>query len=170
MDKINVITRPAFFSMGIQIKLSVAIMRKYGLTTRIFSVEIYRADLCIEFKTHNFWLTKISIYVVYYEELFYQHVVFQVNLLEFVAKQYYYRKFIYQIVYPIYNRYKNVSKTDVRQSWIKNPKSAPPRQTKTMEELFPAPDRFVNYRLEHNNFISLVYIKICLICIFSTCI
>uniref|UniRef100_A0A8W8MLH2 YqaJ viral recombinase domain-containing protein n=1 Tax=Magallana gigas TaxID=29159 RepID=A0A8W8MLH2_MAGGI len=42
--------------------------------------------------------------------------------------------------------YKNVSKTDVRQSWIKNPKSAPPRQTKTMEELFPAPDRFVNYR------------------------
>eukprot|EP00105_Crassostrea_gigas_P016165 XP_011433448.1 PREDICTED: uncharacterized protein LOC105332515 [Crassostrea gigas] len=41
--------------------------------------------------------------------------------------------------------YKNVSKTDVRQSWIKNPKSAPPRQTKTMEELFPAPDRFVNY-------------------------
>uniref|UniRef100_A0A8W8I7W7 Uncharacterized protein n=1 Tax=Magallana gigas TaxID=29159 RepID=A0A8W8I7W7_MAGGI len=27
----------------------------------------------------------------------------------------------------------------------KNPKSAPPRQTKTMEELFPAPDRFVNY-------------------------
>lgn len=24
--------------------------------------------------------------------------------------------------------------------------SAPPRQTKTMEELFPAPDRFINYR------------------------
>lgn len=66
---------------------------------------------------------------------------------------------MYQIVYPIYNRYKNASKTDVRQSWIKNPKSAPPRQTKTMEELFPAPDRFVNYRLENNNFISLVYIK-----------
>lgn len=47
-----------------------------------------------------------------------------------------------------------MSKTDVRQSWIKNPKSAPPRQTKTMEELFPAPDRFVNYRLANNNFIT----------------
>ncbi|XP_061185798.1 uncharacterized protein LOC133193900 [Saccostrea echinata] len=43
--------------------------------------------------------------------------------------------------------YKNVSKTDVRQSWVKNPKSVPPRQTKTMEDLFPAADRFVNYRL-----------------------
>lgn len=167
MDKINVITRPAFFSMGMQIKLSVAIIRKYGLTTIIFSVEIYRADLCIEFKTHKFWLTKISIYVVYYEELFYQHVVFKLiywNLLQNNIT------FIYQIVYSIYNRYKNVSKTDVRQSWIHNPNSAPPRQTKTMEELFPAPDRFVNYRLEHNNFLSLVYIKIYLICIFSTCI
>uniref|UniRef100_A0A8W8KII9 Uncharacterized protein n=1 Tax=Magallana gigas TaxID=29159 RepID=A0A8W8KII9_MAGGI len=41
--------------------------------------------------------------------------------------------------------YKNVSKTDVRQSWIKHPKSAPPRQTQTMEDLFPAPDRFINY-------------------------
>lgn len=42
--------------------------------------------------------------------------------------------------------YKNVSKTDVRQSWIKHPKSARPRQTQTMENLFPAPDRFINYR------------------------
>ena len=44
------------------------------------------------------------------------------------------------------NRYKNVSKTDERQIWIKHPKSAPPRQTQTMEDLFPAPDRFINYR------------------------
>lgn len=30
---------------------------------------------------------------------------------------------------------------------MKHPKTAPTRVTKTMEEFFPAPDRFVNYRL-----------------------
>lgn len=97
------------------------------------------------------WLKLV--YAVIYDELFYHHLVFK-YIYGICWKTYHYRKYIYYIFYPIYNRYKNVSKTDVRQSWIKNPKSAPPRQTKTMEELFPAPDRFVNYRLANNNFIT----------------
>lgn len=43
-------------------------------------------------------------------------------------------------------RYKNVSKTDVRASWIQHPKRAPPKQTTTMEELFPPPPNIANYR------------------------
>lgn len=43
-------------------------------------------------------------------------------------------------------RYKNVSKTDVRASWIQHPKRAPLKQTTKMEELFPPPPNIVNYR------------------------
>ena len=42
--------------------------------------------------------------------------------------------------------YKNVSKTSVKQSWVKNPKSAPPKETLTMDELFPGSEEFRNYR------------------------
>ena len=48
-------------------------------------------------------------------------------------------------------RYKNVEKTDVRQSWIKHPKSAPKKAVSTMEELFPAPEKYRNYRLLYFN-------------------
>lgn len=34
-------------------------------------------------------------------------------------------------------RYKHVSKTDVKQSWLARPKSAPPKNTKSMTELHP---------------------------------
>lgn len=33
--------------------------------------------------------------------------------------------------------FKNASKTDVKCSWLKHPKSAPPKQTSTIDELFP---------------------------------
>ncbi|XP_062613222.1 uncharacterized protein LOC134274994 isoform X1 [Saccostrea cucullata] len=33
--------------------------------------------------------------------------------------------------------YKRASKTDIKCSWLKHPKSAPPKTTKTMEELYP---------------------------------
>jgi hypothetical protein len=46
----------------------------------------------------------------------------------------------------LYLRYRNVSKTDVRASLIQHPKSAPPKTTQTMEELFPAPPKLANYR------------------------
>ncbi|XP_062592018.1 uncharacterized protein LOC134253512 [Saccostrea cucullata] len=42
--------------------------------------------------------------------------------------------------------YKNVSKTDVRESWIKHPKSGPPKKTMTMDELFPPTPKLANYR------------------------
>lgn len=80
MGRINVITRPAFFSMGMQIKLyslSVALMRKYGLITRLFSLEIYIANLyALNSKHIAFDWLKLE-YVVYYNELFYQHLVFK---------------------------------------------------------------------------------------------
>lgn len=41
--------------------------------------------------------------------------------------------------------YKHVSKTDVRASWIKHPKSGPPMKTMTMEDLFPPPAKLTNY-------------------------
>ncbi|XP_033730184.1 uncharacterized protein LOC117319499 [Pecten maximus] len=41
--------------------------------------------------------------------------------------------------------YKNVSKTDIRATWIQHPKSLPPKQRQTMEELFPAPPKLANY-------------------------
>lgn len=41
--------------------------------------------------------------------------------------------------------YKNVSKTEVRASWIQLPKRAPPKQTTIMEELFPSPPNVANY-------------------------
>ncbi|KAK3086773.1 hypothetical protein FSP39_000019 [Pinctada imbricata] len=42
--------------------------------------------------------------------------------------------------------YKNVSKTDIRASWIQHPKSRPPKKTMTMEELFPPPPKLATYR------------------------
>ncbi|KAK7939877.1 hypothetical protein WMY93_003203 [Mugilogobius chulae] len=41
--------------------------------------------------------------------------------------------------------FKNVSKTDIKASWIQRPKSAPPTQTLTMDELFPTPPKLANY-------------------------
>lgn len=83
MGKINAITRPAISSMGKQIKVYckfVALKKKmHGLSTYIFSVELYRsaANLYIEFKVHYTFLNTIAfnwlelVYVVYYDELFY---------------------------------------------------------------------------------------------------
>lgn len=34
--------------------------------------------------------------------------------------------------------YKKASKTDIKCSWIKHPKSAPPKRTVTMQELYPS--------------------------------
>ncbi|XP_056016474.1 uncharacterized protein LOC130053356 [Ostrea edulis] len=34
--------------------------------------------------------------------------------------------------------YKRASKTDVKCSWVKHPKSAPPKETVTMQELYPS--------------------------------
>ncbi|XP_055997883.1 uncharacterized protein LOC125648452 [Ostrea edulis] len=42
--------------------------------------------------------------------------------------------------------YKNVSKTDVRASWIQHPKKTPPKKTTTMNELFPPSQKVANYR------------------------
>ncbi|XP_048741173.2 cell death abnormality protein 1-like [Ostrea edulis] len=39
-------------------------------------------------------------------------------------------------------RYQHVSKTDARASWVQHPKSALPKTTKLMEELFPAPPKY----------------------------
>ncbi|XP_069110329.1 uncharacterized protein, partial [Argopecten irradians] len=41
--------------------------------------------------------------------------------------------------------YKNVSKTDVRASWVQHPKSAPPKKTLPMDELFPPQPKLANY-------------------------
>lgn len=175
---------PAISSMGKQIKVYckfVALKRKLSVNF-FFSVELYRSaanlysyvlnsKYTIHFSTPQLLIDQnqymLCIMMNYFTNV-QNSCTFSWNLL----KNNIIIESLYKIFDSVYNRYKNVSKTDVKQSWIKIPKSAPPRQTKTMEKLFSAPDRFKNYRLAHNNVISLVYIKICLyvhVCISSTC-
>ena len=44
-------------------------------------------------------------------------------------------------VNKILNRYKNVTKTDMKASWIQQPKSAPPKKITMMEEVFQPPPK-----------------------------
>lgn len=174
---------PAISSMGKQIKVYckfVALKRKCTVCQLIFSQQSYtdlqliyilNSKYTIHFSTPQLLIDQnqymLCIMMNYFTNI-QNSSTFSWNLL----KNNIIIESLYKIFDSVYNRYTNVSKTDVKQSWIKIPKSAPPRQTKTMEKLFSAPDRFENYRLAHNNVISLVYIKICLyvhVCISSTC-
>lgn len=47
---------------------------------------------------------------------------------------------------PLFLSYKNVSKTDVRQAWIKHPKSGPPKNTQAVEELVNPTKKLDGYR------------------------
>lgn len=44
-----------------------------------------------------------------------------------------------------YSRYKRASKTDVKCSWLKHPKSAPPKSTVTMSDLYPPKQQEYSY-------------------------
>lgn len=44
--------------------------------------------------------------------------------------------------------YKRASKTDVKCSWIKHPKSAPPKSTTTMAEMYPPRQQDYSYALD----------------------
>lgn len=50
---------------------------------------------------------------------------------------------IFYVKPVFYNfRYKNASKTDVKQSWLKCPKTKLPKEVKTISELYPQPKEF----------------------------
>jgi len=43
----------------------------------------------------------------------------------------------YHVAAVLLDGNKNISKTHIRQSWLRRPKSAPPKDTRTVSEIFP---------------------------------
>ena len=42
--------------------------------------------------------------------------------------------------------FKCASKTDVKQAWLNKPKSGPPQETQTIDDMFPGPQPLSTYR------------------------